>query len=216
MKYNLILNQDPIMKSLTEKYGELTLTKSNDYFDDLINAIIGQLLSNKAAATIYKRIAKLCNDSSSQEPRRILNSAATAEADFRGVTPENILAVSEESLRAAGSSYGKLRCMKALAQAVIEKTVDLESIDKYEDDEVIRQLTVIKGIGRWTAEMFLIFSLAREDIFSAGDGGLSSALNRLYGNGAALSKPEIRSITEKWHPYRSYASLYLWRSLDNK
>ena len=189
-----VLSRDPIMKPLIEKYGELSLTESKDYFDDLISAIIGQLLSGKAADTIYKRIAALCG----------------------GVTPESILAVPDEALRAAGSSYGKIRCMKALAQAVVDKAVDLENIKQYDDDEVIRQLTVIKGIGRWTAEMFLIFSLAREDVFSFGDGGLNSAVNRLYGNGAALSKSEIKTITEKWQPYRSYASLYLWRSLDNR
>ena len=188
------LSKDPIMKSLIEKYGELSLTESKDYFNDLINAIIGQLLSGKAAATIYKRVVALCD----------------------GVTPEKILAVSDEALRAAGSSYGKIRCMKALAQAVIDKAVDLENIKQYADEEVIKQLTIIKGIGRWTAEMFLIFSLAREDVFSFGNGGLNSAINRLYGNGAALSKAEIKAITDKWQPYRSYASLYLWESLDNR
>lgn len=182
------------MKSLIEKYGELTLTESKDYFNDIISSIIDQLLSGKAAETIYKRVESLC----------------------RGISPERILAVSDEALRAAGSSYGKIRCMKTLAQAVIDKAVDLENIRQHDDEEVIRQLTVIKGIGRWTAEMFLIFSLAREDIFSFGDGGLNSAINRLYGNGNALSRSEIKTITDKWHPYRSYASLYLWRSLDNR
>lgn len=84
------------------------------------------------------------------------------------------------------------------------------------DEEVIKQLTIIKGIGRWTAEMFLIFSLAREDVFSHGDGGLNSAINKLYSNGAALIKADIKVITDRWQPYRSYACLYLWRSLDNR
>ncbi len=195
MKYKEVLSKDPIMKSLIEKYGELTLTENTDYFVHLISGIIGQLLSGKAADTIFNRVKVLCGGA---------------------VTPETICAAADESLRAAGSSYSKIRCMKALAQAVIDKTVDLEHIKQYDSEEVIRQLTVIKGIGRWTAEMFLVFCLAREDVFSFGDGGLNNAMKRLYGNGTALNKSEMKTITDTWQPYRSYASLYLWRSLDNK
>jgi DNA-3-methyladenine glycosylase II len=190
-----ILSRDPVMKELIGKYGELTLTESRKYFTDLASMIIGQQLSGKAAATIWKRVAALTGDD---------------------VSADKILSVSDEALRQAGASSNKVRYIKNLARAVIDKSLNLESMPDHGDEEIIRQLTAIKGVGRWTAEMFLIFSLAREDVFSLGDGGLNSAVNRSYGNGAILGKDEILNIAEKWKPYRSIASLYLWRSLDNK
>ena len=119
-------------------------------------------------------------------------------------------------MRQAGCSYNKIRYIKNIAEAVTDKSLDLENITQYDNEEIIRQLTVIKGVGRWTAEMFLIFSLAREDVFSFGDIGLLNAANKLYGNGAVLGKDEVMAITESWAPYRSYGCLYLWKSLDNK
>jgi len=183
------------MKKLIGKYGELSLSESKDYFTDLARTIIGQQLSGKAAATIWKRVIALAGGD---------------------VTEGKIISIPDEALRQAGASSNKTKYLKNLAQAIIDKSLNIENIQKYGDEEIIRQLTAIKGVGRWTAEMFLIFSLAREDVFSLGDGGLSSAVNRLYGNGAALGKDEISNIAENWKPYRSIASLYLWRSLDNK
>jgi len=183
------------MKKLIGKYGELTLAESKDYFTDLARAIIGQQLSGKAAATIWKRVVSLAGDD---------------------VTEGKIVSIPDDELRQAGVSSNKTKYLKNLSQAIIDKSLNIENIQKYDDEEIIRQLTAIKGVGRWTAEMFLIFSLAREDVFSLGDGGLNSAVNRLYGSGAALGKEEILRVAEKWKPYRSIASLYLWRSLDNK
>lgn len=195
IKIKEILNQDTVMNSLIQKYGELPLAGDKDYFNHLVGNIIGQQLSGKAANTIYKRVLALCGGE---------------------INAEKILAVSDEALRQAGVSGNKSKYIKNIACAAADKSLDLENLHNYDDEEIIRQLTAIKGIGRWTAEMFLIFSLAREDVFSFGDGGLSSAINKLYGNGAKLSKQEVKTITEKWKPYRSYASLYLWASLDNK
>jgi len=161
----------------------------------LVRSIIGQQLSDKAAATIYKRVLALAGGE---------------------LSADKIVSTPDEALRQAGLSKNKVNYIKNLAAAVIEKTIDFDAISKTDDDEVIRQLTALKGIGRWTAEMFLIFSLAREDLFSLGDGGLNNAINNLYGKGIALTKDEIKVITDKWQPYRSIASLYLWRSLDNK
>ena len=194
-KAGKILSRDPVMKKLVGKYGELTLTESRDYFTDLASTIIGQQLSGKAAATIWKRVVALADDD---------------------VSADKILSVSDEALRQAGVSSNKTGYIKNLAQAVMDKSLNLENMLNHDNEEIIRQLTAIKGVGNWTAEMFLIFSLAREDVFSLGDGGLNSAVNRLYGNGAVLRKDEILKIAERWKPYRSIASLYLWRSLDNK
>ena len=181
------------MKDLIEKHGELTLTESNDYFVDLVRSIVAQQLSGKAASTIWKRVETLLNGN---------------------ITACKFLSVPDESMRQAGISGNKTRYIKNIAQAVMDKSLDFENIRSYDNGEIIQQLTAIKGVGQWTAEMFLIFSLAREDIFSFGDGGLNSAINKLYGGGIALTKDEIKAITEKWKPYRSIASLYLWRSLD--
>ena len=195
MKSKKTLSRDLVMKDLIEKYGELTLSESEDYFTDLARSIVGQQLSGKAASTIWKRVEALLNGE---------------------ITADNFLSVPDELMRQAGVSGNKTRYIKNIAQAVFDKSLDLENIRSYDNEEIIQQLTKIKGVGQWTAEMFLIFSLAREDVFSFGDGGLNSAINKLYGSGKVLTKDEIKTITEKWKPYRSIASLYLWRSLDNR
>jgi len=195
MKSKKTLCRDLVMKNLIEKYGELTLTESKDYFADIARSIVGQQLSGKAASTIWKRVETLLNGE---------------------ITVDKFLSVPDELMRQVGVSANKTRYIKNIAQAVFDKSLDLENIRSYDNEEIIRQLTTIKGVGQWTAEMFLIFSLAREDVFSFGDGGLNSAINKLYGGGTVLTKDEIKTITEKWKPYRSIASLYLWRSLDNK
>jgi DNA-3-methyladenine glycosylase II len=188
-----VLNRDPVMKELIRKYGELTLAESKDYFVNLVRSIIGQQLSGKAADTIWKRVTILIDGH---------------------ITADKILSVSDEALRQAGTSGNKIKYIKNIARAVIDKTLDIDNLPQYDNEEIIRRLTEIKGIGRWTAEMFLIFNLAREDVFSFGDGGLNSALNKLYGNGGNLTKENMKAITDKWQPYRSIASLYLWRSLE--
>ena len=195
MKAKKILARDLIMKGLINKYGELTLTESKECFADLARAIVAQQLSAKAADTIWKRVQALLGGE---------------------ITAGKLLSVPDVDIRQAGVSSNKIKYMKNIARAVADKTLDFDNIRNCGDDEIIRQLTAIKGVGRWTAEMFLIFSLAREDIFSFGDGGLTSAINKLYGDGIPLTKDEIKTITDKWQPYRSIASLYLWRSLDNK
>jgi len=194
MKAKRVLSRDPVMKALIKMYGELTLTESKDFFLNLTRSIVAQQLSGKAADTIWKRV----------------------EAILGGeITAGKFLSVPDKDIRQAGVSSNKIKYIKNIAQAVIDKSLDLDNIQNCDNEEIIRQLTAIKGVGRWTAEMFLIFSLAREDVFSFGDGGLNSAINKLYGNKCTpLTKNEILTIADKWQPYRSIASLYLWRSLE--
>ena len=195
MKAIKALTRDPVMKALIKKYGELRMAENKDYFAGLARAVVSQQLSTKAADTIWKRVAALWGGK---------------------ITPQKFLSMPEGEIRQAGVSANKAGYMKNLARAVADKTIDFKKMRGFEDEEIIRQLTAIKGIGRWTAEMFLISGFAREDVFSFGDGGLKSALNNLYGRGAPLTQEEMKSITDKWRPYRSLASLYLWRSLDNR
>ena len=187
---------DPVMARLIEERGQLALHPVNDYFFTLVEAIASQQLSSKAAETIIGRIRALV-------PHQSPPDAA------------GVLAVPDEALRAAGLSWGKVRYVKDLAAHVESGQLPLEHIAQMEDEEVIKALVAVKGIGRWTAEMFLIFSLARPDVLAVDDYGLQAAMRDLYGL-PDLPKPvPMREIGERWRPYRSYASLYLWHSRDN-
>lgn len=137
---------------------------------------------------------------------------------FKGTfpAPKEILKIDEEKIRACGISYSKISYIKDLARHVEEKKIDLEKIEQMKNEEAILALTAVKGIGRWTAEMFLIFSLEREDVFSHGDLGLKNAIKQLYGLRKHPSPERARAISDKWKPYRSLASRYLWASLDNE
>jgi DNA-3-methyladenine glycosylase II len=191
------LKKDPIFKKLIEQHGELDFDDDiRDIFTELVSHIIGQQLSGKAADTIEGRFRKLLH---TKKP----------------YSPTEILSLDDESVRAAGLSYSKIKYIKGLAKAVVNGELDLTIVNELSDEEVIVHLTKIKGIGRWTAEMTLMFTLKRPDVFSLGDNGLVSAISKLYG----IDKKDIKAvekISEKWKPYRTYAARYLWKSLDNQ
>lgn len=187
------LKNDPILKPIIETWGELAWEERSDLFLALIRSISGQQLSVKAAASIFGRLKELLKGE---------------------ITPQNLLSVSDEKLRSCGISYSKVKYMKGIAIAVLEKQIDLEHIRALSDEDVIAALTKLHGIGRWSAEMFLIFSLRRPDIFSMGDLGLKEAVKRLYGVDRGDLKA-IEAIADQWRPYRSYACRYLWLSLKN-
>jgi DNA-3-methyladenine glycosylase II len=186
---------DPIMYKLTKMLGLFELVPSDTYFYNLTRSITSQQLSTKSATAIFKRFVELFQD---QMP--------TAEA---------VLKVKDEKLRSIGYSRTKIVYIKDLAQKVLTKEVELENISKLKDEEIIEHLTKVKGIGVWTVEMFLIFSLAREDIFSHGDLGLKNAIKKLY-NLENPTREEIEKIISKWSPYKTYASRLLWQSLALK
>ena len=184
--------KDPIIKKLIEKYGELDWKESSDLFEDLVDTIISQQLSGKASATIFDRFKKL-----------FTNKFPTAE---------EILKMPDEKLRGAGLSRAKVKYVKSLAEEIRSGELVLSKLGKMSEEEVIFHLTKVKGIGRWTAEMILIFSLRRPDVFSLGDLGLRKAVSNLY----KVPIDDLRGIEEislKWSPYRSTASRYLWKSL---
>lgn len=165
------------------------------YFLKLCRGIISQQLANKAAAAIVNRF-----------------TTAFAQG---GITPECVLERSEEELRAVGMSYAKARYMKDLAAKTLAGEIRFEAFPGLSDEAVILELTKVKGIGRWTAEMFLIFTLGREDIFSFGDLGLKRAFTMLYGKHHAGTRKAMERVITPWSPYRSYASLALWESVDS-
>ncbi len=164
-------------------------------FQALVQSILSQQLSTKVADVIIRRFIAL------YKPKRF-------------PTPQDVLKTNNEKLRALGISYSKISYIKNLAEYIINKKLRLNTIHLLDDEALIEHLTQVKGIGRWTAEMFMIFMLGRPDIFSHGDLGLKNAILRLY-KLKNPSQPKIERITKRWSPHRSLAALYLWASLDN-
>lgn len=185
---------DPILKKLIKKYPTPKFEDRSEFlFYELVESIISQQLSIRAADTIFGRFKKLFGE------------------NFP--TPSEVLAMDDEKLRACGLSFAKISYVKSVANAFVSDLIDIEKIKKQSDEEVIEELTQIKGVGRWTAEMILIFTLNRPDVFSIGDLGIRNAITKLYG---ITDKKEMLALSETWKPYRSSACWYLWRSLENE
>ncbi len=166
------------------------------YFKKLCREIIAQQLASKAAHAIISRFYDLF--------------------ERKHVTPDKVLAFSEQELRNVGMSWAKARYTRDLAQKVKDKEVGLNNLHNLDDKLVVEELIKVKGIGNWTAEMFLIFTLGREDVFSHGDLGLRKALQNLYGFKDKPNEKQINKIVDKWSPYKSYGCLALWRSVDKQ
>jgi DNA-3-methyladenine glycosylase II len=193
---------DPILGAVIERI-ELTAPrkKSGNHFRTLVESIVSQQLSVKASDTIFARFLKLFAEKTSR------NSFPT---------PEKVLKTSDFKLRSVGLSAGKVKYIKDLAAKIHKKEVALRKLSKMSDEEVIEHLVQVKGIGRWTGEMFLMFSLQRPDVFSHGDLGLRNAIKKLYGRKKPLTEKQVVKIVAKWSPHRTLASRYLWKSLDNE
>lgn len=187
---------DRVLFEAAEENGLEIITprKPEKYFVSLCNEIIGQQLSGRVADVIFERFKKLFPKGN--------------------ISARHILKLKHEELRATGMSNSKASFIKDLAEKVITQTVRLEKLTKLSNDDVLDKLTKIKGIGPWTAEMFLMFTLGREDIFSHGDLGLRNAIKKLY-KLENPTKEEIESIAVKWSPYRTYACRILWKSLES-
>jgi DNA-3-methyladenine glycosylase II len=166
----------------------------NEYFQQLCRAIIGQQLSGKVADVIGARF--------------------TALFPQEKISAEHILKLQDQQLRDVGMSWAKVRSIKDLAEKTARAEIKWQDIPNLSDEKVIAELVKIKGIGRWTAEMFLLFSLGREDIFSFGDLGLKKGFMKVYKMGEDVTTAQIEKRIAKWSPYKSYASLALWKALD--
>jgi DNA-3-methyladenine glycosylase II len=189
---------DPVIFSILEKnvsFQELEVSKSNNYFRSLCREIIGQQLASKVAHKIFERFLFLF-------PKK-------------RVTPENVLAIPEQKIRDSGPAWSKVRFIKGLAQKIVDKEINLKKLDGLESELVYSELRKAKGIGPWTTEMFLMFAMGREDVFSHGDYGLRKAIRQLYKFKREPTKKQIEKIVQKWSPYRTYGCLILWEILDN-
>jgi DNA-3-methyladenine glycosylase II len=192
-----LARKDPVIAALMKRYGACGLrdAQHEDPFVALAHAIISQQLSTKAAATIAARFDALFPD------------RATATGVAR---------LSDEQLRAVGFSGQKVGYMRDLCRRVEDGTLPLDALERMPDHDVIATLTQVKGIGRWTAEMFLMFRLHRPDVLPVDDLGIVKAVQRAYGLRKTPTPDRITRIGESWRPYRSIACWYLWASLDNK
>jgi len=187
---------DPVLKVIIEgiKLREVTVTRGP--FEALVEAIVSQQLSVKAADTIFARFVALTPGRTFPSPRVIIKMPVA-------------------KMRTCGLSKMKVSFIKDLARKTLDGSLNFKTIDTLSDEEVIEHLTSVNGIGRWTAEMFLIFSLRRDDVFSYGDLGLRNALHRAYKIKRPLTPRQAEKITARWKPYRSLGSRYLWASLKN-
>jgi len=193
------MRRDPILAGIIKRHGACELGAARDRFDHfamLVRAIVFQQLSTKAATTIHTRLMTLM-------PAGL-------------PTPAALAALSDDQFRAAGISRQKAGYLRDLSEKVGSGAVPLDEIDALGDEDVIIALTQIKGIGRWTAEMFLIFRLQRPDVLPLGDLGIVNAVQKAYRMRKKPTPDRIRKIGEAWRPYRSVACWYLWRSLDNE
>lgn len=194
-----LLQHDAVLSPIIKRAGRATIAPHKNYYQELVESIISQQLSVKAAATIQKRFLELFESDEFPSPDIIL------EKDI-------------ETLRGVGLSRQKASYIQDLALKVIEGTVRFNHLDVLTNDEVVAELTQIKGVGVWTVHMFLMFCMGRLDVLPVGDLGIKNGVQKLYG---LKSLPDARAIEKiaranNWHPYESVASWYVWHSLDNK
>ncbi len=191
-----LAEHDPLLAAVIKRAGPCTITPHRDYYGALVNSIIGQQLSVKAATSIKQRFIDLFGG---QFP-----------------APLEILEKSADELRAVGFSRAKSNYVRDLAQHIIDGKVVFDKLDKQTNEEIIAELTDVKGIGQWTAHMFLMFCMGRLDILPTGDLGIRNGVGKLYGFKSAASADEVIAVAlkNKWHPYQTVASWYVWQSLD--
>jgi DNA-3-methyladenine glycosylase II len=191
---------DPVMAGLVERNTkavrlDLKRERPGDAYGTLVRSIVGQQLSTRAAATIYGRVLERFGG--------------------HAPTPKQLLKADPEDLRAAGLSRAKVAYLRDLAQHVEDGALELERLPDLPDEEVTAQLTAIKGLGQWTADIFLMFHLGRPDVLPVGDQGIRRAIQVEYGLRKLPDAKRMEKIAKPWRPYRTLASLYLWSSLDN-
>lgn len=191
-------DHDPVLAPLITRAGLADFKPHTDYYNALVSSIISQQLSVKAAASIQRRF----------------------EALFGGQLPgpAEILQKPEDELRSAGLSRPKIKYMRDLAQHILDSKIDFKKLNMLSNDEIIVELTDVKGLGEWTVHMFLMFCMGRLDVLAHGDLGIRNGIRQLYDLPTVPSPTQVVEIAETnhWHPYESVACWYVWHSLDNK
>jgi len=185
---------DPVMATIIERVGSFKMDYGEPVFENLVRSIVYQQLHGKAAATIYGR----------------LQTAAKADP----LTPEAILKLRPQKMRSVGLSQGKTTYIRELARATRDGKIVFERLAEMDDQQVIEALTQVKGIGVWTAHMFLIFSLRRPNVLPVGDLAVRAAIKKAYALAELPKADQVAQLAQPWHPFCSIASWYLWRSLE--
>ena len=186
--------RDPIMRKAIKLVGPCTITVDRNGFRMLVRSIVGQQLSTSAAATIWHRFL-------------VLNGG-------RRVSPMKMLLFSTTQLRGVGLSKAKCRAVLSIAKSIVNSEVRLSELKSLSDEEVTDKLIKLRGVGPWTAQMYLMFSLGRSDVFPTGDLGIVNAVTALYKFNEHATETEMLEIAKSWRPYRTIASWYLWQALD--
>ena len=186
--------RDPIMRKAIKLVGPCTIKVDRNGFRMLVRSIVGQQLSTSAAATIWRRLL-------------VLNGG-------RRVSPVKMLLFSTTQLRAVGLSKAKCRAVLSIAKSIVDREVRLSELKPLSDEEVTSELIKLRGVGPWTAQMYLMFSLGRSDVFPTGDLGIVNAVTALYKFNDHATETEMLEIAKSWRPYRTIASWYLWQALD--
>jgi DNA-3-methyladenine glycosylase II len=189
---NHLVKKDRVMKRLIPQFGDACLETRGDAFVTLARSIVGQQISVKAAQTVWNRFALL----------------------LRKLTPANVLKLKVDDMRAAGLSARKVEYLVDLALHFDNGTLHVKAWDAMSDDEIVAELIAIRGIGRWTAEMFLIFHLMRPNVLPLDDVGLINGISQNYFSGDVVSRSDAREVAAAWAPYCTVATWYIWRSLD--
>ena len=189
-----LAKRDKALKRLIKAHPEAEIASRGDAFQTLARAIVGQQISTKAADSIWARFVDCVGK----------------------VTPANVVVREATALRACGFSGQKVAYVKDLANRFAAGEVRPRRWSRMDDEAIIEELVAVKGIGRWTVEMFLMFHLMRPNVLPVGDLGLQRAMERTYNQGKALTRDQMRALGEPWDPYRSVATWYLWRSLEAK
>lgn len=187
-----LVNLDPVLGEVITAHGPIVRLPRDNYFASLASAITGQQISVKAAASIFGRLT-----------------------DATKLDPQKVASLTETQIKAIGLSRQKASYLQDLASHFVRDSAVFNHLGSLSDDEVIQELTKVKGIGVWTAQMFLMFTLVRLDVFAPDDAGLQQAIKRLYKLETVPKRSELILFAERWQPYRTVASWHLWAALDN-
>ncbi|GAA0477877.1 DNA-3-methyladenine glycosylase 2 family protein [Halococcus dombrowskii] len=187
------LREDSVLRALIEEFGEIEIDTAEEPFERLVVSIINQSISTASANAVRERVFERFDD----------------------ITPAAVLEADADELSDAGLGETKTEYVRNAARAFRERDLGREGLADASDEEVIDELGEIRGIGEWTARMYLIFALGREDVLPLGDLAVRRGIESLYGDGEELTRPEMRAIADCWRPYRSLATLYIWRQYES-
>ncbi len=189
-----LMKADPKMAGLINRIGPCSLSKQSNNFERLVDIIVGQQLSGKAADSIFRKVKLVCK--------------------AKTLTPTVLERRTDDELRGAGLSAAKVKAIRSLTEHVQTKKLQVRKLESFDDAKVTEIITAVKGMGPWSAQMYLMFVLNRLDVFPVRDLGIRKGMMGLYGS--KISEERMLKISEKWRPYRTIASWYLWRSLENR